>query len=134
MKKLIESIRRLDPVDLRARKPKRGSEKRTLSHQRRKRRFAEVQRMWDLIPDKLAKLVLDGEGAKAFPDAEEAFKHFKKLFEAPNDRCVPLDFVRRANDCQPPKPITEQEVLAVIKRCRGKGAAGPDGRGSQSGT
>ncbi|GIX84901.1 hypothetical protein CEXT_43571 [Caerostris extrusa] len=36
--------------------------------------------------------------------------------------------LRRANDYQPPKSISEQEVLAIIKRCRGKGAAGPDGQ------
>ncbi|GIY02432.1 retrovirus-related Pol polyprotein from type-1 retrotransposable element R2 [Caerostris extrusa] len=38
-----------------------------------------------------------------------------------------LGYVGGENDCQPPKPITDQEVLAVIKRCRVKGAAGPDG-------
>ncbi|GIY43160.1 hypothetical protein CDAR_502351 [Caerostris darwini] len=128
--KLIENIRRLDPVGTLDHMPKRGKRqggRATLSHQRRKRRFAEVQRMWDLVPDKLAELVLDGDGSRALPDKEVAFKHFKNLFETPNDRCVPLGFVRRANDCQPPKPITDEEVLAVIKRCRIKGAAGPDG-------
>ncbi|GIY02433.1 hypothetical protein CEXT_300581 [Caerostris extrusa] len=29
---------------------------------KRKRRFAEVQRLWDLAPGKLAEIVLDGEG------------------------------------------------------------------------
>ncbi|GIY54753.1 hypothetical protein CDAR_390941 [Caerostris darwini] len=97
--KLIESIRRLGPIDTLARKPKRGQRQGgrvTLSHQRCKRRFDEVQRMWDLIPDKLAELVRDGEGAKASRNAEVAFKHFKDLYETPNDQCVPLDFAKKS--------------------------------------
>ncbi|GBN98641.1 hypothetical protein AVEN_145387-1 [Araneus ventricosus] len=59
---------------------------------RRKRHFAQVQKMWDLAPDKLAAIILDGENAQVTLNLKVAEKHFKALFETPKDLCGPLTY------------------------------------------
>ncbi|GBN38154.1 hypothetical protein AVEN_15042-1 [Araneus ventricosus] len=95
-------------------------------YQRRKRRFAEVQRMWDFAPDKLATIILDGENARVTPDLKVAERHFKALFETPNDLCGQLDYTGN-KECIAPAEFTAEEVKRVIQRCRLRGASGPDG-------
>ncbi|GBO17790.1 hypothetical protein AVEN_25911-1 [Araneus ventricosus] len=48
--------------------------------------------MWDLTPDKLAAIILDGENTQVTPNLKAAEKHFKELFETPNDLCGPLTY------------------------------------------
>ncbi|GIY32629.1 hypothetical protein CDAR_287311 [Caerostris darwini] len=59
----------------------------------RKRRFAEVQRLWDLAPGKHAEIVLDGDGGRTSTDAKVAYRYFKSLFETPNASCGDLGYV-----------------------------------------
>ncbi|KAF8784074.1 Retrovirus-related Pol polyprotein type-1 like protein [Argiope bruennichi] len=92
----------------------------------RKRRFAEVQRLWDLAPDKLATAILDGENTRVTPDLETAEKHFSSLFQTRNDLCGPLEYAGDSK-CTKPLEFTPKEVKRVIKGCRLRGASGPDG-------
>ncbi|GBN75164.1 hypothetical protein AVEN_272725-1 [Araneus ventricosus] len=82
--------------------------------------------MWDLAPDKLATIILDGENARVTPNLKVAEKHFKSLFETPNDLCGPLDYAG-SSKCTPPPEITAKEVKRAIMGCRLRGASGPDG-------
>lgn len=95
-------------------------------NERRKRRFAEVQILWDRAPDKLAEKILDGESAQALPDLKTADKHFRALFETRNDLCGQLKYAGK-DKCDPCVEIAPSEVKRVIKRCRLRGACGPDG-------
>ncbi|GBN41577.1 hypothetical protein AVEN_113658-1 [Araneus ventricosus] len=82
-----------------------------------------MQIMWDLAPEKLATLILDGENARVTPDLKVAEKHFKALLETPKDLSEPLTYSGNSQCTQLPD-ITAEEVKRAILRCRLRGASG----------
>ncbi|GBL97895.1 hypothetical protein AVEN_86780-1 [Araneus ventricosus] len=82
------------------------------SMDRRKRHFAQVKMMWDLAPDKLAAIILDGENAQVTLNLKVAEKHSLKR---------PMTCASHSHT------LETANAKRAIKGCRLRGACGPDG-------